>query len=304
MLLPSRPLAVASLLALALSCQQRPAETTASPLPAAPAPQATPVAAAPTVAQRFSPIISGYWVSVEYLDEVAHTRSPEAAFDHTPQGPSSLAISPFSTRKDSVEIGATYGLHEGGNLMLLLPPPTEATTLNLRSLTGGEAEATDEITYQVTATDTVLFYITRRKKTRQIISKVAYHRAGISTNAADLEQGVEQAVNKLLVVGQYNGLDSLNHLIHARFYADGKVEGLSFDNYLIQTDFTGPNSGNTIIFDAYTKQRKEFAASFGRDTLSLYTIHSSTGIAAGQVDTANVFSRGRLRYQLVRVGKP
>ena len=82
------------------------------------------------------------------------------------------------------------------------------------------------------------------------------------------------------------------------------VRGLPFRKYSIQTDFTGPNPGNEVYFDVYTKQQQQVATSFGRDTLKLYTIHSIIGVPPGETDTTEIFTRGRLRYQLVRVKKP
>lgn len=288
------------LLLLLQACQQKPAETTTPPLPAAAVSTATEL----TVAQRFSPIISGYWVSADYLKEVARTRSPEASFDHTPPGPSSLAISPFASQKDSVEIGASYSLHEGGSLILLLRSTAQAGTLQLRAPYSNNDGTTDELAYQITATDTTLFFITRNSKTHQIVSKVDYHRTGIPGKEPDLEAGVEWGVNDLLVTGQYNGIDSLNQPVHAQFLTSGLIKGLPFRKYSIQNDFTGPNPGNAIYFDVYTKQQQQVAASFGRDTLKLYTIHSVVGVPLGETDTTEIFTRGRLRYQLVRVKKP
>jgi hypothetical protein len=205
---------------------------------------------------------------------------------------------------DSVEIGATYGLHEGGDLTLLLPIHATTSALQVKHRYGGEAGIADELTYRITATDTTLLYITRRSKTYEIVSTIAYRRTGMPGKKGDLEEGVERGINDLLITGRYSGVDSLNQPIRAQFFTNGIVKGLPFAKYSIQTDFTGPNPGNTISFDVYTKYQKSFIASFGRDTLKLYTIHSSTGVAAGQVDPNNVFSRGRLRYQLVRVKQP
>jgi len=292
------------LLCLVTACQQQAADTTAPPPPAATATVAATVAAEPTIAQRFSPIISGYWVSADYLKAVARTRSPLAAFDHTPPGPSSLEIRPFAGQKDSVEIGASYGLHEGGDMLLLLQHGTEAHSLPIRLKYGGEAGTTTELAYRLTSTDTTLFYITRKTKTQQILSKLAYRRTGRPGKKPDLEAGVAWGVNDLLISGNYSGLDSLHQPVRAQFLTSGLVEGLSFSKYSIQIDFTGPNPGDAIFFDLYTSKQQQLAASFGHDTLKLYTVHSASGVPAGATDTIETFTRGRLRYQLVRLKKP
>ena len=258
----------------------------------------------PTLAQQISPIISGYWVSADYLREVARTRSPATSFDRTPPGPSSLAISPFTSQKDSVKIGASYGLHEGGSLILLLRPTAQTGTLQIKAPYSNTDDADDEITYQTTATDTTLFFITRNRKTHQIVSKVGYRRTGMPGKDANLEAGVERGLNKVLITGRYSGVDSLSQPVYAQFFTGGVVKGLPFHKYSIQTDFTGPNPGDAIYFDLYTKQQQQLAASFGRDTLKFYTIHSIIGVPPGKTDTTELFTSGRLRYQLIRVEKP
>ncbi|AMR28734.1 hypothetical protein A0257_17605 [Hymenobacter psoromatis] len=215
-----------------------------------------------------------------------------------------MAISPFTDQRDSVEIGASYGLHEGGSLTLLLRPTTQADTLQVKVLYRNEAGTTNELTFQITTTDTTLFYITRNSKTHRIVSKIDYRRTGMPSKNPDLEVGVERGVNNLLMTGQYNGIDSLKQPVHAQFSTSGLVKGLSFHKYSVQTDFTGPNPGNAIYFDVYTEQQQQLSASFGRDTLKLYTIHSVIGVPPGETDTTEIFTRGRLRYQLVRVKKP
>jgi hypothetical protein len=289
---------------LLAACQQKPTENITLSQPTN---TSKPVAAAEaglTVAQRLSPIISGHWVSADYLQVVARTHSPAAAFENTPPSPTSLEIRNFATQKDSVEIGASYGLHEGGNLMLLLQPGSQTGSLRIRELYGTEASATNELAYQITPTDTTLFYITRKSNTQQPISKIAYRRTGTPGKNSDLEAGVELGVNKLLLSGSYLGTDSIGHQVAAQFHTDGRLTGLPFKKYTIQTDFSGPNPGDEVIFDVYTKQQREFAAVYGHDTVRLYSILSSTGASGGEVDPTNVFTRGRLRYQLIRIKRP
>ena len=293
-------------LLLTTACQQQPAEMTGVGKSITPADSATgdvAPAAAPTLAQRVSPIISGYWVNADYLKEVARTRSPAASFDSI-ESPSSLVISPFTQQKDSVEIGASYGLHEGGNLTLFLRPYPQPDILRVKAPYQNETTTTSELTYRITATDTTLFYVTKKSKTRQIVGKMDYQRTGRATGEADLETGVARGVNNLLTTGFYNGVDSLSQPVRVQFLTNGTVKGLPFRKYYIETDFTGPNPGDAIYFDVYTKQQQQLGASFGRDTLKLYTIHSTIGTAPGETDTTELFTRGRLRYQLVRVKKP
>jgi hypothetical protein len=284
------------------TCQQKPTETTVPPVN--PASTTAPAATlAPTIAQQFSPILSGSWVSIEYLDAVARTHSPMAAFEHTP-APTSLSISSFTILKDSVEIGASYGLHEGGNLTLLLQPISHSNGLPIKPDYSDQADSFREISYHISAGDTTVLISSRKRSTRRLIYQLAYRRTGGATTTTDLETAVNRGVNKLLLARYYRGSDSLGHPVQAEFLLDGTVRGLPFRKYVVQTDFTGPNRGDELIFDVYSKQRQSLAASFGRDTLKLYTTHSMVGIPPGGTDTTEYFIRGRLRYQLVRVAQP
>ncbi|GAB2455827.1 hypothetical protein GCM10011375_03750 [Hymenobacter qilianensis] len=205
---------------------------------------------------------------------------------------------------DSVEIGVTYGLHEGGSRILLLRPGQNDKTLSLRPQLGDEKETVVELSYEISAADTTLFFIQRNAKTNRIVDKIPYYRALKSSVKTDLQGGVERAINQLLITGQYQGTDSLGQPVNAYFLSDGKVKGLPFSQYTVQMDFTGPNPGDELIFDTYSKRQSSFGASFGRDTLRLYTIHHTVGVSPSETDTTDLFSRGRLRYQLVRVRKP
>jgi len=295
-------IAVLSLTCLLQACQQ-PAEKAVqqAPITAVDTTKAS-VGAAPTLAQRLSPVLKGHWVSADYLQKVALTRSPQAAFDDA-LSPTSLEIGDFANQKDSVEIGASYGLHEGGNLTLLLQAGTQPGSLKVRE-PSGEAGTSTELAYRITSTDTTLLYSTRKSRTNKLINQLAYRRTGMPGKTTDLEAGVELGVNKLLLSGRYTGTDSAGRAVAVRFFTDGTVLGLPFKKYVVQTDFAGPNPGDELVFDVHTKQQQSFAASFGRDTLKFYTTHSLIGIPPGGTDTTEYFTRGRLRYQLLRTKQP
>lgn len=292
-------IAVLSLACVLQACQQQSAEKAASQAPSSESNTKGVPVAAPTLAQRLSPLLKGYWVSADYLREVARTRSPQAAFDSAPS-PTSLVIEDFAGKKDSVEIGASYGLHEGGSLTLLLQAGTQPGSLRVREPYGGELGTSNELAYRITSTDTTLLYITRKRSTNKVISQLAYRRTGMPGKTADLEVGVGLGVNKLLLAGSYTGTDSTGRAVAARFFTDGRLTGLPFKKFTIQTDFAGPTLYDGIIFDAYTNQRREFSASYGRDTVRFYTVRAAYGIPPGGTDTTEYFTRGRLRYQLIR----
>jgi hypothetical protein len=257
-----------------------------------------------SLAQQFSPLLSGSWVIATYLQAVARTRSPAAAFEFTPPAPASLSISAFTAQTDSGEIGASYGLHEGGSLTILLRPGAHKQALLIRRDYSDKPGTFREISYRLGAHDTTLLLSSYNRQTGRLLTQLAYQRTGGAATTADLETAVARGVNELLLAQQYRGTDSLGQVMQAQFLLDGTVRGLPFQKYLVQTDFTGHNASDALIFDVYTKQQREFAAVFGRDTLRLYTVRAAIGVPAGKSDTTTLFSRGRLRYQLVRAAKP
>lgn len=287
----------------ATACQQQAAETAAPPATTS-APAVAAIAPTPTTAQRFSPLLSGYWVSADYLDDVARTRSPAKALAHLVAAPASLSIAPFATQHDSVQIGASYGMHEGGSLTLLLQADERATALPIKPDYGDAVGTFREISYRLADGDTLLLITSRNRKTSRLLHQLIYRRTGKAVISTDLETAVYRGVNKLLLARQYRGTDSLGQRVRVQFLLDGTVHGLPFKKYFIQTDFTGPNPGDEVVFDVYTKQQQELAASFGRDTLKLYTVRSDIGIAPGETDTTQFYIRGRLRYKLIPVKQP
>ena len=270
----------------ASACQSPTPETAATP----------PVT---TVAQQLSPIFSGYWVSAAYLDAVARTRSPQAAFAHLPAAPAALAIGSFEAQQDSVVIGAVYGMHEGGSLTLRLPAKGPAVALSLQADYSDPAGTYRELGYRIAAGDTVLLLSRRHGTTHQLLAQAAYRRTGPATDPQHLEPAVDRGLNQRLLARHYRGTDSLGHSVQVQFGVDGTVRGLPYQTYYIPNDFTGPNPGDALMFDLYTKRQQTLAATFGRDTLKLYSSYATVGVPPGGRDTTEYFVRGRLRYQLV-----
>ena len=271
----------------AIACQPPPPETTAAP-------------SAATVAQHLSSIFSGYWVSAAYLDAVARTRSPQAAWAYLPAGPAALIIGSFAAQQDSLVIGAIYGLHEGGSLTLRLPAQMPAVALPLQPDYGDPVGTYRELSYRIAAGDTVLLLSSRHRTTHQLRAQIDYRRTGNAADPHHPEVGVDRALNRLLLARHYRGTDSLGQPVQVQFRVDGTVSGLPYKKYYIPNDFTGPNSGDAVVFDVYTKRQQTLAASFGPDTLKLYSSYATVGVPPGGRDTTEYFVRGQLRYQLVR----
>ena len=289
-----------SLLVAGTAACQPQAETARQPPAAAAQQRPADSGTAPAAGARLSPVFSGYWLSSAYLQKLALTRSPALAINGLPAGPGSIYIEPFAHQTDSVEVAVNYGMHEGGSRTLLLPRTGAGNAVRVKPDYGTPANTVQELVCQPSDADTTLLFNTRHRQTNRVVGRIAYRRvlpAGVKT---DLEGGVNRAVNQLLMAGRYRGTDARQRAVEARFFADGTVQGLPFKRYFVQTDFTGPNVGDEIIFDVYTKSQLNLAAAFGRDTLRLYTIDSDLETPAGSPEPTEVFRRGRLRYELIR----
>ncbi|MFD1466622.1 hypothetical protein ACFQ48_00180 [Hymenobacter caeli] len=206
---------------------------------------------------------------------------------------------------DSTHADVAFNLHEGGEMTVLFRPGTSATSLPAHTSLGEDATSY-ELAYQISATDTVLYFVKRDQQHQREIGRFAYRRvARGKTDKNPVEQLGDEAshtLNRLLVAGAYVGTDSLGKQLRVQFLPDGQVRGLPFRMYHVLEDFIGPAIGDEILFNMYKKGGEGFAVDFGRDTLRLYSVHSAVEAPADPTrqDSALVFHRGLLRYQLVR----
>lgn len=285
------------------ACQPKPVEHAGQPLPAATLPVA---AAGPMVAQRFSPIISGYWVSARYLAALARTRSPKAAIQDFPNYPVTILVEPAAATADSTHASLVLNLHEGSDMTIFFRPGSSTTSLPARTLLD-EVTISYEVTYQASAADTVLYVVKRqhqRELSRFAYRRVARVRAG-QDYTAQLNDELAHLLNRQLVAGSYAGTDSLGRPLRVQLSPTGQVKGLPFRTYHVLEDFLGgPTGGDALIFNTYQKNQEQFEATYGRDTIRLYAQYEAMGLPPGATDSLLAVKRGRLRYQLVRLRKP
>ncbi|MDQ2770834.1 MAG: hypothetical protein M3Y54_10070 [Bacteroidota bacterium] len=289
------------------SCQSKTEATRTETAAAAVAPDtaATLAAAAPSLARRFGPIISGGWMITSYLRVLRRTHSPQIAADSiSADVPVSLFIAPAAVAADSTLMQLNYNMHEGDEASIYFRTGRQPNSLPLRS--HSETGKRYEISYRISAADTALFlleYSMRGKLIRQnrYQKTLVASAQGTESNQA-FHQAVDYPLNKILVAGKYEGTDSLGHRVQVTFSPTGYVSGIPFRKYHVMEDFIGPVIGDEIIFDMYTKHQHELAAVFRPDTLRLYTVLSATEAAKDTTlsDSILVFRRGILRYQLVR----
>lgn len=196
-------------------------------------------------------------------------------------------------------------------MTILLPPGHSATSLPVRVSLGEAANINYELAYQISATDTVLYFVKRDQQHQREISRFAYRRVARAVVGKDyaeqLNDGLARTLGRLLVVGSYVGTDSASRPLQVRFLPNGQVSGLPFRTYHVLEDFLGgPAGGDALIFDMYSNPNHQLnlEVTYGRDTLRLYKQYEAIEVPLGSTDSLLTIKRGRLRYQLIRVKKP
>jgi hypothetical protein len=235
------------------------------------------------------------------------TRSPALAIKDFPNYPATMLIEPAPATADSTHAALVLDLHEGSDMTILFQSGTSATSLPVR-ISLGEDATSYELAYQVSATDTVLYFVKRDRQQREL-SRFAYRRVAQvkpgKEHITQLNDEFAHTLNRLLLAGTYLGTDSLGRRVQAQFWPDGQVKGLPFRTYHILEDFLGgPTGGDVLICNMYQKDQQQFVTDYGRDTLRLYEQYEAIDIPPGGMDSTLISKRGRLRYQLIRRKRP
>ena len=219
-----------------------------------------------------------------------------------------MFLPPVPAATDSTRAALTLNLHEGSELTVLFMAGQTPTSLPVRLL-GESNHIAYELAYELSPTDTTLYLVGYERRSHRELRRLAYRR--ISSAAVEVRRenhraseqfnGLAYKLNQLLVAGRYTGTDSLGRLLRVRFQPTGEVMGLPFSSYHIQEDFLGGPSGvNALFFDMYSKKQQDLAATYGRDTLRLYTIQEVLDVLPGTRDSTLMLKPGRLVYQLIR----
>lgn len=255
-----------------------------------------------TLAQHFGPIIRGAWVNANYLAVVTKTKSPIVAFDSSGYV-SEILINPAIKSGDSLLSGVGYGNHEGGDITIYFRAGEKPNALPTNQRDYESPGSFTELSYQLSSQDTTLL-LTTYNKSRKVVRQAKYQRipgAGLS----QLEV-LNYAVNKLLFVGNYTGVDSIGRPVRIQFTANGRINGLKgAKKYNINTDF-GAGPGNDIdhlTLDINSKQSRLLSYSHNADTLRLYSASViETKLKPGTDDELidEKMTKGRLLFTLIR----
>jgi len=224
--------------------------------------------------EQFRPIIQGAWVSKDYIDVIAKTKSPFVANEKLPNI-STILIETKYIKNDTVRTEVGYGNHEGGELMLKFQPGKAKRSI-VAYLPSSFADVDGNsfaLGYIVSKNDTTLLLYTYNMKGR--LEKIDKYFRVFKNNFEGHELGYATyyAVDKSLITGIYKMIDTNKKTSKVKFDSFGKVADFNdFLNYSVDVDFETPpgNNMDQINFDAGTKHRKSFAFKFDHDTLNLY----------------------------------
>ncbi|OON69750.1 hypothetical protein B0919_07435 [Hymenobacter sp. CRA2] len=247
------------------------------------------------LAQRFAPFMNGNWVSAEYLDALARTKSPYEASDLL-MGVPELSINLNAAVGDSVPVPASLNNHEGYPMGLFLRPAIKANALPTNHFDPDKTGSFYEFSYRITGPDTflVLNHYDQRKR---LLDAVRYRRVLRNNQRMREMDLIEYAVNRQLFAGRYAATDSAGRTSNVQLTTDGRITGLGpWRWYQPTTDFVVILANDVDNLQISTKPNASGSTMTFRvsgDTLRLY--------AAKVVETPKPeLVQGKLHYTLVR----
>lgn len=236
---------------------------------------------------NYKSILNGDWVETTYIADLTKTKSPYKSQDAL-KSIVELNIDTSQTKGDSLEIGSP-SIHEGMSFIVYFKPGIAANSFPTSLIDYDNESNFYELGYLITSKDTtVLIYHYNRNE--KLIGQTEFRRVPKNSEGA-----LQYTVNKTLVAGKYQTIDTTGKSITVQLTNDGKVIGLSeFTKYYVLTDFVaGPlNNLDEICFDIQTKNQKCYAYEFKGDTINLYeTIENEDHVT---------LTLGQLKYELVK----
>ncbi|MEO6851383.1 MAG: hypothetical protein ABI203_10550 [Mucilaginibacter sp.] len=222
--------------------------------------------------EKFKPIIQGAWVKKDYVEKVITTKSPLAAMTEADDF-ILIYINIKNIKGDSLVV-PDGNTHDGSQITIKFQSGKSPSTIKV--LEGGE------IGYSIDKGDTILYYSRFDEQKKKIITtKFVKVLQELPDN--DLEFGLNHAINKAIIAGNYLLTDSLGKVSKVSFNNDGRVSGFSdFSKYHVNFDLNSDAMDNLdeIFFSDEKKIRLNhlngaYSFKFDMDTLSLYSTHSN-----------------------------
>jgi hypothetical protein len=215
--------------------------------------------------RAYKAIIHGRWYDRAFIDDVRRTRSPYRSF-RALAGIVELHIDTSQAAGDSLEVGAP-GIHEGFSFTLTFACGHVANALRTNIGALNQDDHHYELGFVVLKDDTslVIYHYDARY---MLIETTRYSR--IRTNA---ESALQVMVNKTLLSGRYDAVDSAGTHYTVTMTDDGRLSGIpGVKGYYVITDYVaGPaQSVDEICFDIQTVNQRCYAFEIQGKTIQLY----------------------------------
>lgn len=240
--------------------------------------------------EKFKPFLNGIWVTSDYLDDIARTKSPLKSSEKL------IFITEFTidttgVSDDSIHISAGLGNHEGYDFILYFRQGQTLTSL-LTGITDYDTESNSyELGYIINNHDTslVLYHYDKNKK---LLDETKYTKVPQSLSDNNLGDGLQYIVNKKLISGTYKEMDEETIV---ELTNSGKITGFyNYSTYYVITDFVaGPeNTTDKICFEIQTNDQRCYGFKINGDTLNL--------IKLPEDETDTIFQLMEPIYKFVR----
>lgn len=235
--------------------------------------------------KKFKPIIEGAWVKADYIEKIAKTKSPLVASDLA-TWITAFNIDTKKIKGDSIKFLAGYGNHDSGDVTIKFRQGKTNETI----LFNGQ-----DMSYSIENGESYLLLPQFDEQKKQYFT-TKFKRISKKQIGENLGDGLYQYVNKVIVAGNYNLIDSASTTQKITFSDDGKLSGFfDFTNYQINIDLNSePNDNLDEIFlmDHNHKRHSSYSFKVIADTLKLYETKENADSTELVLD--------KLKYKLVR----
>jgi hypothetical protein len=270
-----RSLLVLIPVALLFACKGKPRHVTSDTITDKPAKSVS-------LSKKLVPIYQGVWVKSDYIEKIKQTHSVLAAVDLV-TGITGMQIDSSLLSGDSLEATVGWDNQNPGNVALSFKPGKNPAAVKF-----GE----DELGYSIANGDTslILYQVYQNQ-----LFKTLYHKILNVSADRNVSDGINYAINKALIAGEYLFTFGPKKVSKVTFTADGEVTGLEgFKKYFMENDLKpGPLKNlDLIIFDEFSNKRATYSYLFKGNTLELYETKPN--------EKATLMVLGKLKYILTR----
>lgn len=183
--------------------------------------------------------LEGVWVLADYITSIEKTKSTVKSASKL-KGIVAIYVCGIP-KADTLVVGANLDNHEGYSFRILLEKGTLANSFKTDCMDFNCDSNRYEIGIEkINNIEHLFMYLFN--KSNKLIKKTKYTKIMQHCSENELATGLEIVVNKNLIVGTYQLIDSTNKSTHISFKKNGTILGNSkFKNYYIFTDFNvGP----------------------------------------------------------------